>query len=121
MTTPASPLFVKHARFLNSPLLILNLLWLYIPPVYLQGLYVEVDIRAVAEVATQLLLYVGGAAVGLVEGQVAGHTQVHLYRYAVAYAARTQVVYAAYASLGLGYFLDFALYVVGKALFKKFV
>ena len=49
----------------------------------------EVYIRAVAEVATQFLLYLRGAAVGFVEGQFAGHTQMHLYRYAVADAACT--------------------------------
>ena len=77
----------------------------------------EVDVCADAEVLAQFLLYVCGASVRLVQGKVAGHAQVHFYRYAVAYAACAQVVYAADAVFRFGNVLDFALHVFGKALF----
>lgn len=121
MTAPASPTITKKAYFLNSSPLILNRFRLHIAAVHLQRLYVEVDIRARAEVLAQLTLYVSGAAVSLVKGQSAGHTQVHFYRYAVAYAARAQVVHAAHAVFSLGNILYFTLYLLGKAFLQKLV
>ena len=47
-----------------------------------------VDVRLVAEALFELLLDGRGVLVGDGEGRVAGHAQVHLYRHAVAEAAR---------------------------------
>ena len=94
---------------------------LHIPAVNLQRLKVEADICALAELPAQAVLYASGTAVSLIEGDVAGHSQVHLNRDAVAYAASAYVVYAAHAGLTLGYLLYLPLYVVGQALLKQLV
>lgn len=81
----------------------------------------NVYVRALAEKAAQLAFNVRSMCVRLVERYLARHTQVHLYRDAVAYAARTEMVHATNLRLAERDSFYLALLFVGQTLLEQFV
>lgn len=94
--------------------------WLFLVfTVYFGGFEVYVDVRLVAEALFELLLDGRGVLVGDGEGRVAGHAQVHLYRNAVAEAARAEVVQLAEFFVRSDDGANLILVLLGQALLQE--
>ena len=73
-----------------------------------------------AETLFQTVFDVGGAVVGLVEGNAAVHAYVRFYGNAVANLACTQVVRLAHIGTGVQYLFYLAHCIFGQRTFRKF-
>ena len=86
----------------------------------LQRLHMDIDMRALAEAATQLMFYVRGMLMRSHQTYVAWHSEMHLYGNVIADMTGAEIVDVADTRFSIGNVYDLVFHILRQALLKQF-